>query len=43
MSAFSNESFSPHKCAEETLCFRAIAQRLIYEAHERNFYECLFE
>ncbi len=28
MSAFSNESFSPHKCAEETLCFRAIAQRL---------------
>ena len=31
MSALSNESFSHHRCAEVTLPFSAVAQRLLKE------------
>ena len=45
MSALSNKSFSHYRCAEVTLPFSAVTQRLskVAKAHERNFYECPFE
>ena len=47
MSVLSNESLSHYRCAEATLPFSAVAQRLlngkVTKAHERNFHECPFE